>query len=267
MRRVLDIQESQLGKQHPKYAFSLKNLATMLFEKGRVDEAIQSHRVAMEIESRTVGVHHPTYGHSLNFFGALLANQKRHSDAISAYHNAGRVFFAANGESDPGLGLVYVNLSHLYTETRDFDNAFAYHWKAIVHNETYKGPEHLDTATAHNNAACFYLMVGDGESARSLFEAALDIRLKFLGHEHHGVATLLGNLAMIAGRIGDPLEAETKFCEAFGISQRLGFSKWSDTCNLILNYLSFLERRGDWEQRQMIFSCLDSTCLGPGSLA
>jgi len=194
----------------------------------------------------------------------MLSKKGKLPEAIAAFESAGEVFFNANGGGDPGIGIVFVNLASLHTDQGDFDNAFRCHMSAIQHMVACQGPEHLDTATAMNNAAVFYLRVGDGKSAKELFEDALEIRLKVLGREHRDVATVLGNLGMIAGRMGENIDAEAKFSEAFEISQRLGFPKWDDTFNLIANYLSFLSRTGDVWRRGVIYSCLDATSIISG---
>lgn len=63
VRRVLAMQESLKGPEHPDTLASLSNMATLLYEKGDRAAAEPLHRRALEVHERVLGPEHPkTFG-------------------------------------------------------------------------------------------------------------------------------------------------------------------------------------------------------------
>jgi len=58
-QEALKIREQVLGKQHPDYAGSLNNLATLYYSQGEVDKALPLFEQAVEIFVKVLGEQHP----------------------------------------------------------------------------------------------------------------------------------------------------------------------------------------------------------------
>ena len=59
MRRALET-VAAFGKQHPTVAIHLNNLATLLQDTNRIEEAEPLMRRALEIDEAALGAQHPT---------------------------------------------------------------------------------------------------------------------------------------------------------------------------------------------------------------
>ena len=60
MRRALKIDEASFGPEHPKVAIRLNNLATLLKDTNRLDEAEPLMRRALKIFEDSLGAEHPS---------------------------------------------------------------------------------------------------------------------------------------------------------------------------------------------------------------
>ena len=86
-----------MGEGHPDYAVRLNNLANLLTNTGRHEEAEPLYRQALEIGRETLGEGHPDYAVRLCNFATLLANMGRHEAAEPLLRQALEV-----GMGDPG---------------------------------------------------------------------------------------------------------------------------------------------------------------------
>ncbi|MCA8902441.1 MAG: tetratricopeptide repeat protein, partial [Hyphomonas sp.] len=59
MRRALDIDEKSYGPDHPRVAIRLNNLATLLRDTGRLEQALPLMRRAVAILQASLPVGHP----------------------------------------------------------------------------------------------------------------------------------------------------------------------------------------------------------------
>ena len=62
--------------------------------------------------------------------------------------------------------------------------------------ESLRGPDHADVATALNNLAGLYRLMGNYRRAEPLYLRALAIREKAVGVDHPSLAPILNNLAL-----------------------------------------------------------------------
>jgi Flp pilus assembly protein TadD len=54
-RQTLELRESVLGKEHPSTLTSMSNLALVLDDRGKYEEAEQIHRQALELRAKVLG--------------------------------------------------------------------------------------------------------------------------------------------------------------------------------------------------------------------
>ena len=73
----LAIEKKTLGEEHPQYAASLNNLAALLYEQGKLDEAIPYSKESLAIKKKVFGDEHPNVASDLNNLAQLLSAQVR----------------------------------------------------------------------------------------------------------------------------------------------------------------------------------------------
>ena len=98
-------------KADPSHAPSLSNLAVVLANSGRADEAEKYLSQAIEAQPRYVEV----YGN----LGAILVSSERYAEAVAIYEKAVRI--------DPDYGPVHYNLAGLLREAGELELARRYY--------------------------------------------------------------------------------------------------------------------------------------------
>ena len=81
MRRALEINEVVFGGQHPTVATDLNNLATLLRDTYRAEEAEPLMRRALEIDEAAFDEQHPALARDLNNLATLLHATNRLKEA------------------------------------------------------------------------------------------------------------------------------------------------------------------------------------------
>ena len=79
------------------------------------------------------------------------------------------------------------------------------------------GPIHYELGVNYNNLAALHAARGNLRQAENLYQRALDIKQRLLGHNHPDVAMTLHNLAMLDTQQGDHDRARVLFARAVGI--------------------------------------------------
>lgn len=124
------------------------NLGAALAAQGRIDEAIQHYRQALELNPRDVGAH--------SNFGSALAARGQTAEAIAHYQQA----LASN----PNHGPTHNNLGNVLSDLDRTDEAMAHYKKALAINpnyaealnnlgNTFRTRGHFDQALEHYNRA------------------------------------------------------------------------------------------------------------------
>jgi tetratricopeptide (TPR) repeat protein len=93
-RRVIDIFEASLGKNHPNVATALNNLALLLQATNRLGEAEPLMRRALAIDEASLGNDHPTVAIRLNNLARLLQATHRLGDAEPLMRRSLAIFLA-----------------------------------------------------------------------------------------------------------------------------------------------------------------------------
>ena len=89
--QALAIQKIQLGEDHPEYAVSLNNLATLYYNMRGFDEAEPLYLQALEIRKMQLGKEHPAYATSLNNLAQLYEQTFQYDKAAIFYQEIQRI--------------------------------------------------------------------------------------------------------------------------------------------------------------------------------
>ncbi|MGD0813635.1 MAG: tetratricopeptide repeat protein [Verrucomicrobiota bacterium] len=128
------------------------NLGDVLFQKGRVDEAIAHFQQTLQINPNFKGTHY-------NLATALM-ERGRVDEAITQYREALRI--------NPGQADAHVNLGNALRQLGSMDEAMAEYQKALQINP--------DSLAAHNNLGIVLSQKGRTDEAIAQFQWALQIK-------------------------------------------------------------------------------------------
>jgi tetratricopeptide (TPR) repeat protein len=145
-RRALTIDEASLGKDHPRVATDLNNLATLLRDTNRLGEAEPLMRRALAIDEASYGKDHPTVGRDLNNLAQLLRASNRLGEAEPPMRRALAIDEASLGEDHPTVATDLNSLAQLLLATNRLGEAEPLLRRALATTEASLGKDHPNVA-------------------------------------------------------------------------------------------------------------------------
>ena len=123
MRRALEIDEAAFGEQHPATAIRMNNLAMLLKDTNRSEEAETLMRRALEIDEAAFGEQHPATATSLNNLANLLHATNRLEEAEPLMRRALEIDESTFGEKHPATATGLNNLAMLLKDSNRIEEA------------------------------------------------------------------------------------------------------------------------------------------------
>ena len=189
-------------------ASASNNLACLLRDTNRLEEAEPLMRRALAIDEAAFGDQHPTVAISLNNLATLLRGTNRHEEAESLMRRALAIDEAAYGERHPTVATILNNLTTLLHDTDRLAEAEPLVRRALEIGEGAYGERHPTVAISLNNLAMLLQKTSRHEEAEPLVRRALVINEAAYGERHPTVAIILNNLAMLLRETNRLAEAE-----------------------------------------------------------
>jgi CHAT domain-containing protein/Tfp pilus assembly protein PilF len=245
----------------PDVAISLSNLARLLQEQGRYEEAEPLNRRDLAIKEKVLGPEHPDVALSLNNLAVLLKLQGRYAEAEPLYRRALVIQLKSHGPEHPDVAYVLNNMATLREAQRRYIDAAPLFLRALTMREKALGPDHPLVAASLNNLAALRVAQGLYEDADPLYRRALSIQEKTLGPEHPDVATSLNNLGFLLQKMGRYSEAESLYRRALAIREKSLGPEHPDVA-ISLSNLAWLMRKTGNAQSALELARRTSALLG-----
>jgi tetratricopeptide (TPR) repeat protein len=218
-QRALTIGEKALDPEHPNLAIQLDNLAQVLHDLGKLDEALPLHRRALAISEKALGPEHPDVAITLNNLAQTLHNLGRLDEALPLQRRALAISEKALGTEHPAVAIRLSNIARTLHNLGRLDEALPLQRRALAISEKALGTEHPDVATVLDNLATRLNGLGRFDEALPLRQRALAISEKALGLEHPNIAIRLSNLAATLVGLGRLDEALPLLQRALTVSE------------------------------------------------
>lgn len=243
LRRSIDSLEGDDPIRAGNRAVARMNLATMLMEEGKLDEALATYQAVYETFATLKGIQQMAA--VLGQMGAVYQNMGKLDEAIEQYDQAYDIFKELGMEADQAIDLH--QLSMLYRKKGDYGTALARSEAAEALTRKV-GNQALVAVTLHEQGIIYNQMAlavegeeakGYRETAVARFQASLDINRR-IGNES-GAAGTLGELGKILQAAGQMAEAIAYTSEALAI-----VTKMNDPAKMAIG----LEQLGSIHERQ-----------------
>ena len=193
------------------------DLAQLLRDTNRFDEAESLMRQAMKIRVAAFGEQHPNVAESLNTLAILLQQTNRFEEAESLVRQALKIRVAAFGEQHPNVAESLNTLAILLQQTNRFEEAEPLMRQALKNNVAALGEQHPMVAMYLNNLAKLLKDTNRFEEAESLMRQALKILVAVPGEQPPSMAMCLHSLAMLLQQTNRFEEAEPLMRQALKI--------------------------------------------------
>jgi tetratricopeptide (TPR) repeat protein len=187
LRRVLAINEENLGSRHSVVAICLNNLASLLEKTGRPREAEQLMLRSLAIDEQNFGREDVSVASRLSNLGVLLNNTDRMSEDEPLLRRALAIDEKKLPPGHPNIAIRLNNLGFALKGTHRFEEAEQIYRRALAITEAHRGADHPEVAIRLNNLAELLLDTDRHAEAEPLSRRHLQIILDFerqSGHEH-----------------------------------------------------------------------------------
>jgi tetratricopeptide (TPR) repeat protein len=215
--RALDIRRSRLDKNHPSLAAIFNNLGALYLSQRKYSEAEPLLKSALTIRMQLFKENHPDVATSLNNLAMLYKFQYKYTEAEELCERALNICERQLGTDHPLFATNLDNLAIiLHCQCRHIADCLL---KNISNLETQKIYEYspVNSMESSNIATLYYDLAQRYIKTATLYERALDIRMRQLGEEHPDTAISFNNLGSWHSDLLQYSEAEIFYKRALDI--------------------------------------------------
>jgi tetratricopeptide (TPR) repeat protein len=206
-----------LGEENPSTLTSMNNLAMVLSDQGKYEQAEEMQRQALGLQETVLGKEHPGTLRSMNNLATILRDQGKYEQAEEMQCQALRLQETVLGKEHPQTLMSMNNLAMVLRDQGKYEQAEEMQRQALGLQETVLGKEHPETLTSMNNLAGVLRDQGKHEQAEEMQRQALGLQETVLGKEHPETLTSMNNLAMVLRDQGKDEQAEEIQRQALGL--------------------------------------------------
>ena len=216
--------EKMLGPEHPVVAGALEAVANAYERQGRLVEAENRHKRAIDIYERAYGKDHSDIAVSLQRLGNLYGAQYRFEEAIPLLQRGLKIAETALGPEHPGLFDHLAGLGELYVIMNNWSAAEPLMTRALANLEKAQRPDPVNSNVQMvrilRDLGYLHAMQEHRDEARRFLERALATSEQVLGPDHQATGETLSALAAHA-LSQDRLDEAVKYFErALPISEK-----------------------------------------------
>jgi CHAT domain-containing protein len=223
LRQSLQVRESAFGIDSLDYAETANDLAMLLRDLRRMDEAKTLAQRAVATRLRLHGANDPLVAESLNTDGTVHAFSGDYSTAVTLFERAMAIHESrsASERANEEYGTLCVNLAGTYQRLGKYESAEATFTKGLDALRVKPGINH--PAYAASLLAYYALKVDLGHylDAERLYEEAGRLVKMELGEEHPVYATFLNNRGFLFQSIGNVGAAEIDYRRSLELKRKL----------------------------------------------
>jgi tetratricopeptide (TPR) repeat protein len=180
-RQALTKEEAASGKDHPRVAVLLNNLALALRQKKNDAAAEPLLRAAVAMQQKAFGANSPAVASTLNNLGSLLQTAGKMAEAEQVERTALRIFEQKLGPETGELATTCTNLADLLWTKGAKAEATPLYRRALAIDESIYGADHPEVAGDLGNLGLLLRELGQSAAAEPLLRRALVIYEKSFG--------------------------------------------------------------------------------------
>ncbi len=192
----------------------------LLAYDGSLDEALVSHRRALELREATYGPNHPTVASSLAYIGTALCNRGDVDEGVATLRRALAVGEASLGPDHPDVARMCDALGEWLHQRGEYEEALALHQRALAIKEAVLGPDNESVGETLMDIAALDVVAGRYESALAGYQRALDIAEASFEPDHPRIAGALVSLGRAYEMSGDTDTAMSLYRRGLDVQER-----------------------------------------------
>ena len=182
--QVLQVREKALGVEHPDTLSSVRDLASILQDQGKLMEAEKMYRRALQGREKILGVESPSTLSSVRDLASILRDQGKLVEAEKMYQRALHVKEKAWGLEHPFTLDTGDKLGNMYRDQGKMNEAEDMYRRALAGKEKILGLVDTSTLDTVGSLGKLYMDQGKMKEAEGMHLRALTGFTKTLGPEH-----------------------------------------------------------------------------------
>ncbi len=208
IRAAYELAKKAFGEEGQGTLEAKRNLAIVLIEEGKFDEAEPLVRENLVQAERMFGAGHEVTAQTRGEVGRLMAETGRLKEARELFEPALEVMTEKMGAEHKDVLSVKNNLGTVYKALGMLEESEKIQREVVAAHLRTMPPEHPQVLSAWNNLATVLQRRGKNAEAAEVFEKTLAGRIKVLGEDHVSTATTRLNVAVCLVAAGKQAEAE-----------------------------------------------------------
>ncbi len=220
-RRILELKEKVLDKEHPDILESMAILANALGEQRKYEEAEQIHQKTLELREKVLGKEHPNTLGSMNDLAVVFNEQGRYKEAEQMHRRTLELEEKVLGKEDPDTLSSMNNLATVLDYQGKYKEAELLYRKTLELKEKVLGKEHPITLGSMNNLANAIANQGKYKEAEQIYRQTLELEEKVLGKEHPVTLCSMNNLTITLNRQGKYEEAALLYRKTLELREKV----------------------------------------------
>ena len=211
-----------IGQQSPDrslLADAVLRLGSWHWMGGRLDQAEQWYRQALEMRRAGGDANLPELARALDAYGAVRHARGDFAEAVVHYSEAVALRRRVLGTHHSHTADSLSNLGAALYDQGDDAQAERVLTEALAIYEKVTGPDNPAVARTLNNLALVRQRGGDRTQALALYQRALSINRQAFGEQHRTVASNLNNLGLLSEQLGDLDAAQRYLTQAISVQE------------------------------------------------
>jgi serine/threonine-protein kinase len=204
--RIIEIRRD-LPDQGSNLSVNLNNLAILLQEDGKLEEADALFSEAVELVDEIYGFEHPFMAYTLNGYSGVHQDRGDFESAEEDLQNALKIGRAVFPENHPFNAVVLHNLGSLFEDMESYTDAANYFEQGLALRRQNLPENHPDIATSLFSLGTSFIHLEQPSKAEPILREALQIRQSIYEEEDWRVA-------LVKSGLGRALLHQQKFDDA-----------------------------------------------------
>jgi len=223
LQRAIELYEHHADLTHPIALRAANNLALLLSDRDRLDEAEALARKSLKMAIEQYGDSWPTSISLLTNLGVILDAKGRKDEAAELYHKAMTLSRNVHGETDDATINNMNNYGLWLMNNGRLDEAAPLLEQCLALRRETQGEQHPATITALSNLGTLRQRQGRPQQALQLIQEAVKLDRRVRGEAHPKTLGRIRNLAVALSLTGDHAQAVTLLRDTMPLARkRLG---------------------------------------------
>lgn len=263
-QQAVDLSQSRLGKENPRYATAMNWLGGAHFNLRQMDKAEACYLDAIDWRAKTVGKKHRDYARPVYNLAMLYLGTGAYDKALPLFLESQQVISDLVGNQHPDYAIPTNGLATLYMRTGHYEKAEPLNLAIISIREKTVGKMHPDYAQALYNLGILYVTSGRYMEAEPLLLEAKNIQEQLTGKQHPEYAKYLSGLANLYLLLRHHEKVEPMYLESIAIQEQLLGKNHPDYIMSLNNLGILYTEKRDFEKAASVFDQI--TALAPAAM-